>query len=526
MSSSTPTAEAGAPGDVPLVYVARRRLLMVAVIGISICQFLDATIANVAIPHMRTSLGASPDSISWVLTSFIIASAIVMPITGWLADRFGSRRVFLFACSLFLLSSALCGMATSLIEMVVFRVFQGAAAAMISPLSQTIVYDINPPSRQASAITLWGTAAMIAPVAGPYLGSVLTDALNWRWVFYINLPIGIPALAVIWAILPDRPRMHRQLDMFGFATVALGLGALQLMFDRGQAEDWFNSWEIIIELGIALSFLWIFAVRSATTPKPLFDRRLFANPTFLVSLVFMAAMGISTVAVSAILPTMYQTVFAYSVTLTGVLLAPRGLGAISALQVCNRLLRIMDPRLVICAGFLISGASIFGMTGWTLDMGYGPLLFANFAQGFAMVLVFNPVNLTAFGTLPADLRTDGSSLLTLTRNLGGSFGISYLVAALAEWTQRSHAQIGSYVTGSSLPGALDLGTASELAGDAGLAAIAMVDAEVTRQAMMLAYLDAFHLLGWLMLALAPLPLLMPRMRLPGMGGSESMAAAH
>jgi EmrB/QacA subfamily drug resistance transporter len=239
--------------------------------GASIIQILDSTIANVAIPHMQTSLGATIDSVTWVLTSYILASAVAMPAAGWLSDRVGSRHLFLFAVAGFIVTSMLCGIATNLTQMVLFRILQGICAAFIGPLSQTILLDINPPEKAPRAMQIWGMGIMTAPIMGPMIGGWLTENYNWRWVFYINLPIGIPTLLLLWWLLPSRPVTDRKMDVFGFAMLALGLASLQLMLDRGQHEDWFESWEIIIELFVTISAFWMFIVHSMTTKKPLFD---------------------------------------------------------------------------------------------------------------------------------------------------------------------------------------------------------------------------------------------------------------
>ena len=239
MSASTPASNSLAGlADRPLLEVRNRGLLLTAVMMVTVCQFLDATIANVALPHMQAALGAGVDSISWVLTSFIIAGAIAMPMTGWLSDKIGSRNLFIGATALFLIASAACGAATSLPAMIVFRIVQGTASAFMGPMTQTIMFDVSPPSKQAATMSQFGMLVMIAPISGPFLGGFLTDYLNWRWIFYVNLPIGIPALAVLWWLLPSRPAGQRRLDLFGFAFLGLGLGALQLILDRGQGEDW------------------------------------------------------------------------------------------------------------------------------------------------------------------------------------------------------------------------------------------------------------------------------------------------
>ena len=270
MSASIPatdTAPGGAgatdPGDIPLLESKHTGLLMIALMAVTITQFLDATIINVALKHMETDLtGAGPETISWALTSFSTAAVIGMPITSWLADRIGSRNLFIFATAGFLVTSMLCGAATNLTQIVIFRAFQGLCTAFMGPLSQAVIFDIIPPNRQARAMGMWGLAVMIAPICGPTLGGYLTENLSWRWCFYVNLPIGIPALAVLWWLLPSRPIRKRQLDLLGYFLIALALASLQMILDRGQGKDWLQSGEIVTWLVIALGGFWMFGVHS------------------------------------------------------------------------------------------------------------------------------------------------------------------------------------------------------------------------------------------------------------------------
>ena len=321
---------------------------------VTVCQFLDATIANVALPHMQAALGAGVDSISWVLTSFIIAGAIAMPMTGWLSDKIGSRNLFIGATALFLIASAACGAATSLPAMIVFRIVQGTASAFMGPMTQTIMFDVSPPSKQAATMSQFGMLVMIAPISGPFLGGFLTEYLNWRWIFYVNLPIGIPALAVLWWLLPSRPAGQRRLDLFGFAFLGLGLGALQLILDRGQGEDWLQSWEIIIEGIVMLSALWIYWVHNRHSRHPLFNRALFSNSQFMVGLVFMAVLGLTNVALSAVLPTMYQMIYHYPVMFAGLMMAPRGFGAMVTSLLTPWMLNRIDYRYIISFGYVVA----------------------------------------------------------------------------------------------------------------------------------------------------------------------------
>ncbi len=477
--------------------------LMAAVMGVSICQFLDMTIANVALPHMRTSLGASMESISWVLTSFIIAGVLVLPLTGWLSDRLGSRNLFIGATIMFVLSSMACGAATSLTQMVFFRAIQGMASAFIGPMSQTIMFDINRPSKQAQAMSIWGMVVMIGPISGPFIGGFLTETLNWRWVFYVNLPIGIPALIVLWWLLPSRPVVRRQLDVFGATILGLSLGALQLMLDRGQSKDWFDSWEIVIELLFALSAFWVFLVHTKSVRHPLFEKAMVVDPNFLMGLMFMMILGVANVALSSVLPTMYQSVYGYDVMDTGMLMAPRGCGVFLTMLITNRLMGKVDSRILISVGYLIAALSLWTMTRWSLDMGRDQILISGFIQGLGLGFVFVPVNLIAFATLSAKYRTDGTTMMTLFRNLGSSFGISVIVTILSKNIQVSHSDIAANITSFNVP-AVDPASVGAMFGSLGGGMLAILDGEVNRQAAMVAYLDNFYMLFWLMLCFVPL----------------------
>lgn len=523
MSASTPASSAGAavpiadPHDRPLLETKHRGLLLVGVMLVSICQFLDATIANVALPHMRAALGASPETISWVLTSFIIASAIATPVTGWLSDRIGSRNLFIWATALFLIASAACGAATSLEEMVVFRAVQGMAAGFIAPLTMTIMFDVSAPSKQAMTMSYFSMIVMIAPISGPTIGGFLTEYMNWRWIFFVNLPIGIPALALLWWLLPSRPLVPRRFDIFGFSALAIGLGVLQLALDRGQNKDWLSSWEIIVEFVIAFSAIWIFIVHSIRAPHPLFRREIYGNVNFLISLGFMAIMGASVVGLSAVLPMMYQSIYNYPVIDTGLLMAPRGVGVMISSYLAGRIIRYVDARYVITFGYLVAASGMWVMTSWSLDMDFHPILWAGFMQGVGFGLIVAPMNLLAFATLPPGLRPDGSALMQLFRSIGGSIGISIIVTVLARNQQASHMEIGSHVTASSIP-AVDLPAVVDRMQGMGAGVMSAIDAEVSRQAMMIAFLDSFHIIAFVLLVFAPLPLLL---RKPKVADAES-----
>lgn len=499
--------------DVALLPVRNTILLTIGIMTASLLQILDSTIANVAIPHMQSSLGATPESINWVLTSYIVATAICMPITGWLADQIGSRRLFIISVAGFIGASMLCGMAQNLTQMVIFRALQGATGAFIAPLSQTAMIDTNRPSRQPQMMALWGMGIMIGPILGPILGGWLTESWNWRLVFYVNVPLGAISLAILITSLPSRQIARRRFDMFGFAMVALALSSIQLLLDRGNHIDWFDAAESWIYVGIALSAGWIGVIHFATTSQPLFNRQLFANRNFVVALHFMVVVGVVMFATMALLPPMLQRLFNYSVIDTGIALMPRGVGTLISMQLSGLMIRRgVDGRMLIGIGFAIAGYSLWEMSGWSLAVDISHVISSGFIQGFGMGLVFIPLNSSAFATLPAMLRTDGSSLLNLFRSIGASVGISIVTVLLGQNIQRSHSELADHVT-ASVTDAIDF-SAMDRFQAAGEAILRMIDVEVNRQAAMIAYIDDFYLMGWLSFAAIPLVLLMRRSR-PG-----------
>jgi len=500
----------GAPAaleDVAQLHVANRWLFMIGVMGASLLQVLDTTIANVAIPHMQASLGATPDTISWVLTSYIIASAVAMPITGWLADRIGSRRLFIGAVAGFIITSALCGIAQNLSEMVLFRALQGVSGAFIAPLSQSSMLDTTKPSRQAQIIAVWGLGVMVGPILGPLIGGWLTENWNWRWVFYVNLPVGVASLSILLAQMPSKPIRRRRFDLFGFAAIAIALSSLQLMLDRGNEADWFQSLEIWVYFGLALSASWVAVIHLITARDPLFHRALFADVNFVIAITFMVVIGVVMFATMALLPPMLQQLFGYDVIDTGVILMPRGVGILISMQLSGYLMRRgVDARWVVAIGFLVGAWAMSWMAHWSLDVDRYNIIMSGTVQGLGIGLVFIPLNATAFATLPPDLRTDGSSLLNLTRNVGSSVGISVAMTLLARNTQKVHSALAEHVT-PSMSSMFDISALAQYAGysDAGMA---MANAMVTRQAAMVAYIDDFYLMMWLSLAAVPLVFLM------------------
>ncbi len=508
-ASATPPAAAPPvpPGDVPELESRNYPLMIVGVMAASLLQILDTTIANVALPHMQSSLGATVDTITWVLTSYIIASAVALPLTGWLADRIGARRLFIGSVAGFILASMLCGLAQNLEEMVAFRALQGVAGAFIAPLSQSFMLDSTRPSRHPQIMAVWGMGIMIGPILGPILGGWLTETANWRWVFFVNLPVGIASLVILFTCLPSHPKRERRFDITGFLLMALALAAFQLLLDRGTQEDWLASPEIWVYIVLTLSATWMVVIHFATARAPLFERSLFADRNFAIALSFMVVIGIVMFAVMALLPPMLQNLFGYGVIDTGIVLMPRGVGILVSMQVSGLLIRRgVDARPVVASGFLICAFSLWQMSHWSLDVDEFHVIISGLLQGLGMGLVFIPLQVSAFATLSPAMRTDGSSLLNLFRSLGASAGISLMTVLLARNIQTSHADLSAHVTAAT-GHILDFSTVDRFQA-LGDTAMVLLDAEVNRQSAMIAYLDDFWLMMWITLAAAPFAFLM------------------
>ena len=486
-------------------------------------QGVDTTITNVALPHMQGSLSASQDQIAWVVTSYIVAAAIMTPLTGWLAGRFGIKYVFLISVVGFTLASALCGAATSLAELVIFRLLQGICGAALVPLSQAVLFQINPPERHAQAMSVWGMGVILGPILGPALGGYLTDYYSWRWVFYINLPFGVLAsIGILIFIHETRHGRREPFDFFGFAALSLAIGALQMLLDRGELKDWFGSIEIWIEATIAGLGLYLFIVHTVTaTDRSFLNRDLLKDGNCIVGTLLMFLIGIPLYGTMTLLPLMLQNLMNYPVVTTGLVTAPRGIGTMVAMFLVARLVGRIDTRLIILTGLLATVVSMWQMTGFSLQMGMGPIITSGVLQGFGLGFVFTPLSIVTFSTLPRHIMTQGTAIFSLMRNIGGSIGISIVVALLSENTQTVHSRLVEHLRPDNpLAQAPFLAAPYSLSVPNGIAAL---NAEVTRQAQMVAYIDDFKLMMVIVLVAAPLLLLL---RKPRPARASGLAAAE
>jgi DHA2 family multidrug resistance protein len=405
-------------------------------------QALDTTIANVALPYMEGGLSASRDQITWVLTSYIIAAAIMTAPVGWLAARFGKKNFLITCIAGFTIASMACGAAQSLEQMVLFRIIQGMFGAALGPLSQAVMLDMYPPAERGRVMAIWGMGVMLGPILGPTLGGVLTDAYNWRWIFYINVPFGIAAVGLLMVFFKDTARdSSLKFDWFGFGALSVGLGALQLLLDRGTTKDWFSSPEIVIEAIVAGIALYLFLVHMLTAKKPFIPLVIFKDRNFISGLILMFVMGLVLLASSALISPYLQNLSGRSVTQTGFLMVPRGFGVMFAMMFAGRLTMKMDPRIIMTVGAALLCWSMYAMMYWTPGVSVGAISWVTFVQGLGMGLVFVPMNLVAFATLSPQLRTDGAGLTNLMRNIGSAIGVSLTTTILASSVQTIHSQL-------------------------------------------------------------------------------------
>jgi DHA2 family multidrug resistance protein len=503
--AGSPAAEAATPEPDTAGNASNRTVLTVCCIMATLMQTLDSTIANVALPYMQGTMAASQDQINWVLTSYIVAAAIMTAPTGFLASRFGRTRLFITSVIGFTIASVLCALAQSLNQIVLFRIMQGMFGAALVPLSQAVMFDIYPIERRGSAMALWGMGVMIGPILGPTLGGWLTENYDWRWVFYINVPFGLIAALGLLTFLKETPRTDvAGLDWIGFGTLSLGIGAFQTMLDRGELLDWFSSTEIIVEACIAGLGLYCFAIQLSSARRPFLSPRLFTDVNFVVGITFIFIVGLILYATLALLTPYLQILMNYPVVTAGVVLAPRGAGTMLAMLVCGRLVGKVNTRLLVAIGFLATAYALYEMTSWTADVAESSVIVAGFIQGVSIGFVFVPLSAVTFATLPSELRTQATGVYSLVRNLGSAIGISVTGALLQSNTQINHALIADLVTPFNRPlldpAVLRFWNPEHLRG------AAMLNAEVTRQASTIAYIDDFKLM--LVLALCSLPLVL------------------
>ena len=490
----------------PTYSKSRRTLVTICAMTATIMQALDTTIANVALPYMQGSLSASLDQINWVLTSYIVTAAIMTAPIGWLADRFGRKKLFIACAAGFTLASVLCGLAHNIEQMVAFRLLQGMFGAALVPLSQSVMLDAYMLEERGSAMAIWGIGVMLGPIMGPTLGAWLTETYSWHWVFLVNLPVGIFTVLGLAAFMEEtKPKADLRFDWFGFVSLAVGIGSLQLMLDRGEQLGWFDSSEIVAEAVASAAGFYFFFAHSLTTKTPFVRFESFRDRNYLGGILFMSVIGVVLFGTMALVTPFLQNVIGYPIMTAGMLLASRGVGTLVGMMAVGRLMKLLEARYLILTGLVLTAYTLWQMVGFTNETQASTIVILSMVQGLGLGLVFVPLSTVAFATLPGHLRTEGTAILTLVRNIGSSIGISIVITNLTSTGTLMHARLAEHIT--PFNGALqmpDVASVLNLATDAGRA---LTDAVLTQQATIIAYANSYMLLMWLTLAALPLILM-------------------
>ena len=425
----------------------RRRWLTLVVMMATIMQALDGTIANVALPNIQGSLSATQEQVAWVITSYIVSAAIATPLAGFCAVRFGVRRILVSSVIGFTIASMLCGAAQTLPQLVAFRTLQGVCGAALVPLSQTLMMEAYPREEQGKAMAMWGVGTMLGPITGPTLGGWLTDEYSWRWVFYINLPVGILCAVGLMILIKNKASdTPRPFDLLGFTLLSIAIGTFQLMLDRGEQIDWFGSREIVIEAVVAGVAAAMFVIHMLSSDHPFLPRDLFRDRNLMLGIIFTAITGLLMIVTATLLPPFLQQLKGYPVFTTGVVMAPRGIGTMISMFMVSRLIGKVDARWLIAIGLSLCGVSLYDMTQFSIDVSEGRVIWNGFMQGIGLGLVFPPLTTLAFATVPARIRTEGAAINALMRNLGASIGVAVLVALLDRNTQINRSTLAEHLT--------------------------------------------------------------------------------
>jgi DHA2 family multidrug resistance protein len=487
-------------------------------------EIMDISIANVALPHIAGALSASQNESTWVLTSYLVTNAIVMPISGWLANTFGRKRLFLTAISGFTLTSLLCGFAPNLPVLIVLRALQGAAGGGLQPVGQAILSDSFPAEKRGMASAIYGIAAVVAPTVGPTLGGWLTDSYNWRWIFLINVPVGIALVLLVQALIKERGAQARgdpvSVDWLGFGLVVLSLGCLQIVLDRGQDDDWFGS-TLITTLTVTSAVAFVLLIYwQLRHPRPMVEVRLLRSPDFAVAFFMMLMFGFVVFGSTFLIPAYTQGLMGYRAVDAGLVITPGGLATIALLPVVGQLINRVDTRLLVAVGWALSGVSLLWMTDFYLDVSFGHIMWLRVLQMAALAFLFVPINTLAFREIPPEKTNNASALINLARNFGGSIGISFVSTLLTRRAQFHQSRIVEFMQNlnRAYPDyAHQLGSALGSAPD-GYTTLTGIYQQAVQQATLLSYLEDFKILGVMSLALLPLLLLVK----PGKGGGAAV----
>jgi DHA2 family multidrug resistance protein len=497
-------------------------LIAASVMLATFMEVLDTSVANVALPHIAGNLSATPEEATWVLTSYLVSNAIILPAANWLGRYFGRKRFLIVCIAIFTLSSVLCGAAASLGMLIVARIAQGAGGGALQPIAQAVLMESFPVEKRGSAMAVFGLGVVVAPIIGPTLGGWITDNYSWRWIFYINIPIGILAIFMARTFIEDPPYIKNQrpgrIDYIGFGLMALALGAVQLVLDKGQESEWFASsfitWVTILSVAAAISFV-IWELRSK---DPIVDLRVLVNRNFAVGTSLMVVMGIVLYGTIALLPLFLQTLLGYPAVASGMAVSPRGFGAVVSMLIVGRLIGKINSRYLIMFGFTVLGYSTYQFSNINLEISIGSIVWPSIISGFAMGFIFVPLTTMALGTLSNEQMGNASGVFNLMRNTGGSVGIATVTTLLARGAQVHQAAMVSHLTPYDPAYQERLHQLAQGFATRGGSVVAEQQAyaglygTLVRQAMLLSYVDVFRLLGFLCLLCIPATLLFRRVK--------------
>jgi MFS transporter, DHA2 family, multidrug resistance protein len=514
------------------VHSRQRWIIALAVLSSAVMEVLDTSVVNVSLPHIAGSLSSSVDEATWVLTSYIVANAIILPITGWLANYLGRKRLLMTVVTGFTLSSVLCGLAPSLPALIFFRVLQGTTGGGLQPLSQAVLLEEYPDQERGKAMAYWGLGIVAAPILGPTLGGWITDSYSWRWVFYINVPVGILSLTLIYLFVYDPPYIRRgslRVDAWGLGMLAVGMGALQIMLDKGQEKDWFGSDLIRVLAVTALLFLTTFVIRELTVKDPIVHFRLMQYRSFGIGIALVVTLGFVLYGSLVLLPLFMQTLLGWTATTAGIWTSPRGIATAIGMPLVGYLLgKGWDGRWMLAFGFGVAGLAFFGYSHMTLQSGTWDIFWYQLNQGFAMGFLFVPLTTLTMSPIPKEETGYATSLYSVMRNIGSSMGVSFVTTAVARRSQFHQDVLSSHLSTASLTTQQVLAHISQLMQQrgfdsvtAGQKAHALLYRMLQQQAALLSYMDAFHIMGILFVAIIPLIVFMRRA-----GGRSPVVSSH
>ncbi len=489
------------------VEVANKGMITLCVMLATIMEVIDLTIANVALPHIQGALNASQDQITWIVTSYVVSSGIAMPVAGFLAGRYGAKNLLLYCVLGFTIASLLCAVSASLTEMVIFRLMQGVFGAALVPISQSVLLNINPPHKHGQAMATWGIGIMVAPILGPMLGGYITDHFDWRWIFFINLPVGIVAfIGILTFLTSDKKQLHNhQFDIRGFVIFTILISSLQLMLDRGQQKNWFDSSEIKFYVISATLSLGLFLFYSFGKKDSFIPLRFFLDRNFTVSTLLMFCVGVILFSSITLSPLFLQNLIGYPVFDAGLLTAPRGVGTLFSMFIVGKLIGKIDSRILVGFGLLMAGVSSYMMSFFNLDVTEFLISVSGLIQGFGLGFVFVPLSATAFLTLPDIDRPQASAIFSLVRTIGGAVGISLIIFLLGYWTRLNHAILSEQI----IDGAKNVIAYRFYISDFDIAAQnQLLERQVSIQANLIGYLNSFKLTAILSFCAIPLVLLL------------------